>query len=44
VALRIGHEGDIARNILEEVPNGKHETSSPAGTGRPESNGFSAAA
>jgi nucleotide-binding universal stress UspA family protein len=26
VALRIGHEDDIARNILEEARNGKHET------------------
>jgi nucleotide-binding universal stress UspA family protein len=26
VALRIGHEDDIARNILEEARNGTHET------------------
>jgi nucleotide-binding universal stress UspA family protein len=26
VALRIGHEDDIARNILEEAQNGKHGT------------------
>ena len=26
VALRIGHEDDIARNILEEARNGNHET------------------
>jgi len=26
VTLRIGHEDDIARNILEEGRNGKHET------------------
>ena len=26
VALSIGHEDDIARNILEEARNGKHET------------------
>src|SRR5687768_15085461 len=26
VALRIGHEDDIARNILEEAQNGRHET------------------
>jgi len=26
VTLRIGHEDDIARNILEEARNGKHET------------------
>lgn len=26
VALRIGHEDDIARNILEEARNGKYET------------------
>jgi nucleotide-binding universal stress UspA family protein len=26
VALRIGHEDDISRNILEEARNGRHET------------------
>ena len=26
VVLKIGHEDDIARNILEEARNGKHET------------------
>jgi nucleotide-binding universal stress UspA family protein len=26
VAFKIGHEDDIARNILEEARNGKHET------------------
>jgi nucleotide-binding universal stress UspA family protein len=26
VALKIGHEDDIARNILEEARNGQHET------------------
>jgi nucleotide-binding universal stress UspA family protein len=26
VALKLGHEDDIARNILEEARNGRHET------------------
>jgi nucleotide-binding universal stress UspA family protein len=26
VVLKIGHEDDIARNILEEARNGQHET------------------
>jgi nucleotide-binding universal stress UspA family protein len=26
VALKVGHEDDIAKNILEEARNGQHET------------------